>query len=68
MDFFSLLTAIGGLAMFLFGMEVLGKALTQTAGSKLEKRLETLTSNRIRGVLLGLGVTAVIQSSSAYQT
>ena len=65
MDFFSFLTMLGGLALFLFGMNAMGDGLAKTAGSKLEKILEKLTSNPIRSVLLGAGVTAVIQSSSA---
>ena len=65
MDFFDFLTLLGGLALFLFGMNTMGDGLAKTAGSKLEKILERLTSNPIKGVLLGAGVTAVIQSSSA---
>lgn len=56
---------IGGLAMFLFGMSVMGEGLEKSAGSKLKTILEKLTSSPIRGFFLGLGVTAVIQSSSA---
>ncbi len=62
---FQILALVGGLAMFLFGMNTLSAALEKLAGGKLEKWLEKLTSNPIKGVLLGLGVTAVIQSSSA---
>ena len=65
MDIFNLLTMIGGLALFLYGMKVMGDALVQLSGSKLEKLLERLTSRRITAVLLGTLVTAVIQSSSA---
>ncbi len=65
MDIFDLLNMIGGLALFLYGMEVMGDSLAKMAGGKLEKILETLTSKRIFAVLLGAGVTAVIQSSSA---
>ncbi len=65
MDFFSLLTLIGGLALFLYGMEVMGDSLKKLAGGKLESFLAKLTSNRFKGFLLGLIVTAVIQSSSA---
>ncbi len=61
----NVLMLIGGLAMFLFGMNTLSAALEKLAGGKLEKLLEKLTSNPVKGVLLGLGVTAVIQSSSA---
>ena len=56
---------IGGLALFLYGMEVLGDGLKKASGGKLEHILEKLTSNKLMAVLLGAGVTAVIQSSSA---
>lgn len=65
MDIFSILTMIGGLALFLYGMEVLGDGLKKASGGKLEMILEKLTSNKLMAVLLGAGVTAVIQSSSA---
>ncbi len=65
MDIFDILSLIGGLALFLFGMNTLSAALEKLAGGKLEKLLEKMTSNPIKGVLLGAGVTAVIQSSSA---
>lgn len=65
MDFFSILTLIGGLAMFLYGMEVMGDGLKQLSGSKLETILSKLTSTRFKGFLLGLIVTSIIQSSSA---
>ncbi|MDO4482146.1 MAG: Na/Pi cotransporter family protein [Bacillota bacterium] len=65
MDIFSILNLIGGLAMFLYGMNVMGKGLETLAGSKLEQILEKMTSNRLKAALLGTGVTAVIQSSSA---
>lgn len=65
MDFFGLLTMIGGLALFLFGMKTMGDALSKLAGGKLEQVLEKMTNNPIKAVLLGAGVTAVIQSSSA---
>ena len=64
MDFFSILTLIGGLAMFLYGMDLMGKSLTMISGNKLQSTLERLTSNKYKSVLLGAGVTAVIQSSS----
>ena len=64
-DFFSVLTMIGGLAMFLYGMDAMGDGLSKLSGGKLEGILEKLTSNRLMAVLLGAGVTAVIQSSSA---
>lgn len=56
---------IGGLAMFLYGMSVMGGGLEKMSGGKLERILESLTSNPFKAVLLGAGVTAVIQSSSA---
>ena len=65
MDIFSVLTMVGGLAMFLYGMDAMGDGLSKLSGGKLECILEKLTSNRLMAVLLGAGVTAVIQSSSA---
>lgn len=65
MDIFDVLSMIGGLALFLYGMHVMGDALAKMSGGKLERVLEKLTSKRIMAVLLGAGVTAVIQSSSA---
>lgn len=65
MDIFDILSLVGGLALFLFGMNTMGEGLTKASGGKLEKILEKLTSNPIKAVLLGAGVTAVIQSSSA---
>ena len=65
MDFFGLLTMIGGLALFLYGMNTMGDALSKLAGGKLEQVLEKMTNNPVKAVLLGAGVTAVIQSSSA---
>ena len=65
MDLFSVLSMIGGLAMFLFGMEYMGDGLKKLSGGQLESILGKLTSNRLKGFLLGLLVTAVIQSSSA---
>lgn len=62
---FKLLGLVGGLAMFLYGMELMGDGLKKIAGGKLESVLAKLTSNRVLGFLLGLLVTAVIQSSSA---
>ena len=56
---------LGGLALFLYGMSLMGDSLKKVAGSKLETVLEKLTANRLLGVLLGAVVTAVIQSSSA---
>lgn len=65
MDFFGILTMFGGLALFLYGMETMGSGLSRLSGGKLERILERLTDNPIKAVLLGAGVTAVIQSSSA---
>ena len=65
MDFFGLLTMIGGLAFFLYGMKTMGDALSKMAGGRLEQVLERMTNNSVKAVLLGAGVTAVIQSSSA---
>ena len=65
MDIFSVFTMVGGLAMFLYGMDAMGDGLSKLSGGKLESILEKLTSNRLMAVLLGAGVTAVIQSSSA---
>ena len=60
MDFFSILTLLGGLALFLYGMQVMGDGLAKVSGGKLEKILENLTSSKWKAVLLGLAVTAVI--------
>ena len=65
MTIFNFLSLIGGLALFLFGMNVMGGGLEKMGGGKFESVLEKMTNNRIKGVLLGAGVTAVIQSSSA---
>lgn len=65
MDFFGILKMIGGLALFLYGMNLMGDGLEKASGGKLEKILEKLTSNPIKAVLLGAGVTALVQSSSA---
>lgn len=65
MDVFSFLSLMGGLALFLYGMHVLGAGLEKIAGGKLERILEKMTSSPLKGVLLGAAVTAVIQSSSA---
>ena len=62
---FNVITLLGGLALFLFGMDVMGKALERQAGGKLQTILAKMSSNVFKGFLLGLGVTAVIQSSSA---
>ncbi len=65
MDFFGILTMAGGLAFFLYGMDVMGSGLSRASGGRLEMLLERLTNSRWKAVLLGAGVTAVIQSSSA---
>ena len=65
MSIFDALAMLGGLALFLYGMHTMGEGLSKASGGKLEKILEKLTSNPIKAVLLGAGVTAVIQSSSA---
>ena len=65
MDIFGILTMIGGLALFLFGMDFMGANLSKASGGKLEYILEKLTSNPLKAVALGAGVTAIIQSSSA---
>ena len=65
MDIFNALTMIGGLCLFMFGMNVMGQALERRAGNSLRNTLEKLTTKKIAGFLTGLGVTAVIQSSSA---
>ena len=65
MDIFNVLSLIGGLCLFLFGMNVMGQALERRAGGKLRSLLGKMTTNRAAGLVTGLGVTAVIQSSSA---
>ena len=65
MDIFSALNLVGGLALFLYGMSLMGNNLEKMAGGKLEKILEKLTSRKFIAVLLGVVVTAIIQSSSA---
>lgn len=65
MSIFNVLNLIGGLCLFLFGMNLMGQALERRAGSGLRSLLEKMTQNRLMGLLAGLGVTAVIQSSSA---
>lgn len=65
MDFFDLLTLTGGLSLFLFGMSLMGSALEKRAGNGLKTLLGRLTTGKLAGLLTGLGVTAVIQSSSA---
>lgn len=65
MDIFGVLEMIGGLCLFLFGMNIMGQALERRAGNGLRTLLRKLTTSRIAGFLTGLGVTAIIQSSSA---
>ena len=65
MTFESVLMMLGGIGMFLYGMKLMGSSLESAAGAKMEKILEKLTSNKAKGVALGAGVTAVIQSSAA---
>ena len=65
MSVFNVLSLVGGLALFLFGMNYMGSSLEKLGGGKFESILEKMTNNRIKGVLLGAGITAIIQSSSA---
>lgn len=65
MSITAILTMLGGIGMFLYGMKLMGDSLERAAGVKMEKILEKLTSNKAKGVALGAGVTAVIQSSAA---
>ena len=65
MSIFNVFTLMGGIAMFLYGMDLMGKALEQTAGSKLQGILSKMTASPVRGLLLGMVITAVIQSSGA---
>ena len=65
MGIFETLSLIGGLALFLFGMKVMGDALEKKAGSQLKTIIGRMTNSKLKGFMLGLGVTAVIQSSSA---
>ena len=65
MDIFGILSLTGGLALFLYGMNIMGGSLEKISGGRLERLLERLTSQTILAVLLGAAVTAVIQSSSA---
>ena len=65
MDIFDALTLIGGLCLFLFGMNIMGEALERRAGNSLQGLLSKLTTGKLMGLFTGLAVTAVIQSSSA---
>lgn len=62
---FNIISLVGGLALFLFGMNLMGDYLEKASGGRLKSILENLTSSPIKGLLLGVGVTAIIQSSSA---
>lgn len=65
MDLLSIFTMIGGLALFLYGMHILGEGLAKLSGGRMESILAKMTDSPLKGVLLGAGATAVIQSSSA---
>ena len=65
MDLKDIITLLGGVALFLFGMSLMGEGLKKVAGNRMELVLYKLTGTPVRGVLLGTGVTAIIQSSSA---
>ena len=65
MDFFSIITIFAGLTLFLYGMSIMGSGLERVAGRRLESVIEKATSKPIKGVLIGIAVTALIQSSSA---
>ena len=65
MDFFDVIMLLGGVALFLFGMNVMSAGLEKTAGGRLEAILRNVTSNRFKAFLLGVGITSLIQSSSA---
>ena len=65
MDIFSVFTLCGGLAFFLYGMTTMSKSLEKMAGGKLERLLKRMTSNPLKSLLLGAGITIAIQSSSA---
>ena len=65
MDIFSLISLCGGVAIFLFGMKIMGEGLEKFAGDKMQSIIESLTNNTFKAVLVGTAVTAIIQSSSA---
>ena len=65
MSFMNVLSLLGGLGLFLFGMKIMGDGLEKAAGNRLKKILELATSNRLLAVLTGVAITAIIQSSSA---
>ena len=65
MDIFAVFKLLGGIGLFLYGMSLLGTSLEKIAGAGLERTLEKLTNNRLKGLALGTVVTGVIQSSAA---
>ncbi len=65
MTIFHIFQLCGGLGLFLYGMKVMSEGMERAAGDRMREMLWKLTSNRVKGVLFGLGTTAVIQSSSA---
>ena len=65
MNYTNILALLGGLSIFLYGMSIMSDSLEKIAGGKMEKTLKKMTSNPLKGMLLGIGITAVIQSSSA---
>ena len=65
MDFFSILSLLGGLAMFLYGMRLMGDALKESSSGALKVAMEHVTNNPVKAFLLGLVITAIIQSSTA---
>ena len=65
MEISDILILLGGLALFLYGMQMMSNGLEMAAGNKMKRILEKLTANRIKGVVAGAVITAVIQSSSA---
>lgn len=64
MNFFNILSLIGGLALFLYGMDTMTNSLSNVSGSQMKAIMKNLTSNKLKGVALGAGITALIQSSS----
>lgn len=65
MDYKMVFNLIGGLGLFIFGMKIMGDGLQKATGDRLKRLLEVLTNNRVMGILVGTGVTSIIQSSSA---
>ena len=65
MSIFDFLTLFGGLAMFLYGMRLMGDGLKESSSGTLKKAMESVTNNQFKAFLLGLGITAIIQSSTA---